>query len=157
MDGEYSPCTYNIKGGISMYKKLISGSLALGLLLTGGTGVMAAEHPTPAKKILNFNPAASSAYTSVTVSGAQVTLSIGGLDNPFTSKYYKAIAWTTGGEPNVDLNNTIRTREPGNTTSVTLTLKELQTKLNGNDKVYGWARAANGFWYPCGYGVLSVD
>ncbi|KTF59733.1 hypothetical protein [Bacillus amyloliquefaciens] len=132
-----------------MYKKLISGSLALGLLLTGGTGVMAAEKPAPKQTAPVFKTLVeSSAYATVKGNGSQVTLGIEGLDKPFNSKYYKEIGWTTGGQPSASDNNIIRKVSAGNTPSVTITLKELKNKLNGSTTIYGWARAANGYWYP---------
>lgn len=69
----------------------------------------------------------SAAYTTVTASNNQVTLSINGLSNPFTSKYYNMVAWTTdGGQPDSTKSNILATKRAGDTTSITLSLDEVK-------------------------------
>ncbi|MCY8475000.1 hypothetical protein [Bacillus halotolerans] len=139
-----------------MNKKILSGALAVGLLVTGGTNVFAAENHTPAQKASSIKPM-SAAYTTVTASNNQVTLSINGLSNPFTSKYYNMVSWTTdGGQPDSTKSNILATKRAGDTTSITLSLDEVKRKLGTGTRIYGWAQAANGTWYTCGSDSISL-
>ncbi|QQD83099.1 hypothetical protein JD965_05790 [Bacillus siamensis] len=139
-----------------MKKQLITGALSLGLLITGSTNVFAAEiKQNTDVKATDLKPL-SSAYTTVSVSNEQVTLSIGGLENPFTSKYYKKVAWTTNGnEPSSTNSNVLITSNAGDTLSKSLSLDTVKRKLGDKRVIYGWAQATNNIWYPAGSDTIS--
>lgn len=136
-----------------MIKKIAALTLATGLLIP--SAVSAAEPLQTVKQ----EPTASTqfesvAYTNVSIAGRDVKFEVKGLENPFNTSFYKRIAWTsTNKEPSVFNNNILSVSIARNSgdlyqTVSYETIDSLKEKIESGQKVYGWARATNGLWYP---------
>ncbi|MBW3496878.1 hypothetical protein [Bacillus sp. FDAARGOS_1420] len=79
-----------------MLKKLVVGATVSGILVSGATGVMAAEtkadsHYSISANLIQQNMQESMAYTTVTVLGDKAYFSVDGLQHYFSS--YTSIFW----------------------------------------------------------------
>ncbi|MFS3912794.1 enoyl-CoA hydratase [Bacillus australimaris] len=136
-----------------MIKKLAALTLAAGLLVP--STVSAAEPLQTAKQ----EPSAPSqltsvAYTTVSIVGKRVKFEVKALENYFNSNYYQRIAWTSNDEEpsvfNDNILSVIVAKKSGQSYQVTSyeTLTSVKDKIESGQKVYGWALALNGVWYP---------
>ncbi|KPN13179.1 enoyl-CoA hydratase [Bacillus australimaris] len=136
-----------------MIKKLAALTLAAGLLVPS---TVSAAEPLQASKQEPSAPSqlTSVAYTTVFLYGHQVYFEVKALDNYFNSNYYQRIAWTSNDkEPSV-LNNNILSvivaKKTGESYQVNSyePFNSVKDKIESGQKVYGWALALNGVWYP---------
>ncbi|KLV24257.1 enoyl-CoA hydratase [Bacillus altitudinis] len=136
-----------------MFKKITALTLATGLLVP--STVSALEPLQTGKQA----PAASAqitsvAYTTVSIVGKRVKFEVKALENPFNMNYYNRIAWTsTDEEPSVFNDNilsVIVAKKTGQAYQVFSyeALTSVKDKIESGQKVYGWALALNGVWYP---------
>ncbi|PCK22029.1 enoyl-CoA hydratase [Bacillus pumilus] len=136
-----------------MIKKIAALTLAAGLLMPSA---VSASEPLQTRK---QEPTASAqltsvAYTTVSIVGKRVKFEVKGLENPFNTNYYNRIAWTSNDEePSVFNNNilsVIVAKKTGQSYQVNSyeTLALVKDKIESGEKVYGWALALNGVWYP---------
>ncbi|OLP63715.1 hypothetical protein BACPU_29360 [Bacillus pumilus] len=136
-----------------MFKKIAALTLAAGLLVPG---TVSATEPlqTGKQESTASTQFTSVAYTTVTIVGKRVKFEVKALENPFNTTYYNRIAWTsTNEEPSVFNDNILSVtvaKKTGQSYQVnsyeTLTL--VKDKIESGQKVYGWALALNGTWYP---------
>ncbi|MFS0656006.1 enoyl-CoA hydratase [Bacillus sp. 179-C3.3 HS] len=136
-----------------MIKKIAALTFTLGLLVPSA---MSAAEP---QQTVKTEQAASTqftsvAYTAVSVVGKRVKFEVKGLENPFNTTYYNRIAWTSNDEEPSVLNNNILAvyiaKKTGQRYDVSTfeTLISVKDKIESGQKVYAWALAANGEWYP---------
>lgn len=136
-----------------MIKKIAALTLATGLLVP--SAVSAAEPLQTVKQEPTASTQfASVAYTTVAIYGKRVKFEVKALENPFNTSFYNRIAWTsTNEEPSVFNNNilsVIVAKKTGQSYQVASyeTLDLVKEKIESGQKVYGWALALNGVWYP---------
>lgn len=136
-----------------MIKKIAAFTLAAGLLVP--SAVSATEPLQTGKQ----EPAATAqftsvAYTTVSIVGKRVKFEVKALENYFNSNYYQRIAWTSNDEEpsvfNDNILSVIVAKKTGQAYQVTSyeTLTSVKDKIESGQKVYGWALALNGVWYP---------
>ncbi|MGG1864219.1 enoyl-CoA hydratase [Bacillus safensis] len=136
-----------------MIKKLAALTLAAGLLVPS---TVSAVEPLQAAKQEPSAPSqlTSVAYTTVSIVGKRVKFEVKALENYFNSNYYQRIAWTSNDEEpsvfNDNILSVIVAKKSGQSYQVTSyeTLTSVKDKIESGQKVYGWALALNGVWYP---------
>ncbi|MBD3859855.1 enoyl-CoA hydratase [Bacillus sp. 28A-2] len=136
-----------------MIKKIAALTLAAGLLVPS---TISATEPIQARKAEPAAPAqfTSVAYTTVSIVGKRVKFEVKALENYFNSSYYQRIAWTSNDEEpsvfNDNILSVIVAKKTGQAYQVTSyeTLISVKDKIESGQKVYGWALALNGVWYP---------
>jgi len=147
-----------------MLKKAMTTALATGVLLTSGGGVLAAEK-NPGQESAKTAAATaavqttSTAYTSVDVVGSTVQFGVQGLQSPFNTKYYQRVAWTSDPAlPNTFNTLAVAVASPSGTSYSAYkseSLSSIRSKVASGQRIYGWARAANGLWYEAGSAVIN--
>ncbi|WP_016938871.1 hypothetical protein [Bacillus siamensis] len=143
-----------------MIKKLGLLALTTGMLFSGGVGVSAAE-TSQTLKVESFNQikplSESMAYTTIEYDSDidSYIFRVEGLQSPFNKTYYQRVAWTDNSqEPNSRNIVTYDIAPKYNDDYCAESIEDasdMEAILSPREKVYGWAKAQNGNWYPAGF------
>ncbi|MGE6630897.1 enoyl-CoA hydratase [Bacillus sp. NPDC077027] len=137
-----------------MMKKIAAITLATGLLVPGAVSAAEQANPIPKAENKAITQFTSVAYTAVSITGKRVKFEVKGLENPFNTTHYNRIAWTSNDEEpsvfNDNILSVIVAKKTGQAYQVTSyeALASVKEKIESGEKVYGWALALNGVWYP---------
>ncbi|AOZ87761.1 enoyl-CoA hydratase [Bacillus xiamenensis] len=136
-----------------MMKKIAALTLAAGLLVPSTVSALEPVQ-TGKQEAAASTQFTSVAYTTVSIVGKRVKFEVKALENPFNTTYYNRIAWTSNDEEpsvfNDNILSVIVAKKTGQSYQVFSyeTLTAVKDKIESGEKVYGWALALNGVWYP---------